>query len=368
MIERAEVIPYALPFRRPYVTAKGRLDRREMVLLRITSADGLVGLGEAVPLSLRGGAGLAAVVAELRGWSEVAIGHELPAIAPGAEEDVADGDLRVGTGQPHPGLSAPAACAIETALHDLAAGTAGVPLHHLLAPGRDARPVPCNATLTTDSPAGVLRQAEEWASAGFSVFKLKLGSGQELGQVEAIRSGIGPNAVIRLDANANWSLEEAEQRLAAFEPLGIELAEQPVADLETMAELRRRTPIPLVADESVSGRRQADQARRLEACDAATVKLSKIGGLDVGLGGCLPTYLSSALDGPVGIAAATHAAQSLDRDGEWSAVSHGLATSRLFEDTIAAVECTFDGPDLCLPAGPGLGVVIDEDSLQAHRL
>ena len=51
-----EVIPYALPFKDPYITARGRLEQREMVLLRVRSDDGLVGLGEAVPLSLRGGA------------------------------------------------------------------------------------------------------------------------------------------------------------------------------------------------------------------------------------------------------------------------------------------------------------------------
>jgi L-alanine-DL-glutamate epimerase-like enolase superfamily enzyme len=51
-----EVVPYALPFRAPYVTATGTLTRREMVLLRLRDAEGLVGLGEAVPLSLRGGA------------------------------------------------------------------------------------------------------------------------------------------------------------------------------------------------------------------------------------------------------------------------------------------------------------------------
>ena len=54
-IASVEVIPYALPFREPYVTARGRLERREMVLLRLRSEDGLTGLGEAVPLSLRGG-------------------------------------------------------------------------------------------------------------------------------------------------------------------------------------------------------------------------------------------------------------------------------------------------------------------------
>ena len=49
----AEVIPYALPFAEPYVTSRGRLDRREMVLVRLRTDDGLEGLGEAVPLSLR---------------------------------------------------------------------------------------------------------------------------------------------------------------------------------------------------------------------------------------------------------------------------------------------------------------------------
>src|SRR6476661_860783 len=70
-IASVEVIPYALPFREPYVTARGRLDRREMVLLRLRDEQGLVGLGEAVPLSLRGGAALAEVVAELEGLEQL---------------------------------------------------------------------------------------------------------------------------------------------------------------------------------------------------------------------------------------------------------------------------------------------------------
>ncbi|MGC1850945.1 MAG: hypothetical protein WA687_00745, partial [Solirubrobacterales bacterium] len=65
-IASVEAIPYALPFREPYVTATGTLTRREMVLLRLRSDDGLEGLGEAVPLSLRGGAPLDQVVEELQ--------------------------------------------------------------------------------------------------------------------------------------------------------------------------------------------------------------------------------------------------------------------------------------------------------------
>ena len=84
----------------------------------------------------------------------------------------------------------------------------------------------------------------------------------------------------------------------------------------------------------------------------------------------LPAYLSSALDGPVGIAAAAQVAPALaESPGPPSEpLAHGLATQRLFAATIAAVECELRDGMLHPPAGPGLGVEIDEDALQAHRL
>src|SRR2546423_15130443 len=50
-----EATPYALPFSSPYVTSRGTLYRREAILVRVRTSEGLVGLGEAVPPSLRGG-------------------------------------------------------------------------------------------------------------------------------------------------------------------------------------------------------------------------------------------------------------------------------------------------------------------------
>ena len=65
-IASVEVVPYALPFARAVRDgARQRSTQREMVLLRLRAEDGLVGLGEAVPLSLRGGATLSEVVEEL---------------------------------------------------------------------------------------------------------------------------------------------------------------------------------------------------------------------------------------------------------------------------------------------------------------
>jgi o-succinylbenzoate synthase len=350
-IASVEVIPYALPFREPYVTSRGRLDRREMVLLRLRGDDGLVGLGEAVPLSLRGGASLAQVVGELERLG----GRD------SLDEATLQGDaLR---------LSPPSRCAALTALLDLRGRRTAA----TGAPGpSEAMPVVCNATLGAGEPAAVAHEAARWAEDGFDSFKLKLGGGDDFGQVYAVREAVGPRARIRVDANAAWDLETAKRMLAALEPLEVELAEQPVATLEEAAELATVTSIPIAADESVESRADAVRAAEMNACALTGVKLSKVGGPEaaIGIAEVLPAYVSSALDGPVGISAAAQVAQTLDMatGGERAVLAHGLATQRLFSSTIASVECELRDGMLHPPRGPGLGVEIDEAALAAHRL
>jgi muconate cycloisomerase len=354
-LSSVEVIPYALPFERPYATARGVLERREMVLLRVRDEDGVVGLGEAVPLSLRGGVTLGNVVGELEEWAET-------------QEDE--------------GLSAPARCAVTVARMDLL-GRRAVDQGG----GRDEA-VPCNATLVAGEAEAVAADAEAWAADGFGTFKLKLGAESasvppigvpartrgigDVEQVRAVREALGPEVRIRVDANQDWDLETAKATLTALEPYGIELAEQPVGALNEMAELARATSIPLAADESVASLDEAEEAAALGACAYTGIKLSKVGGPEEALriADVLPAYITSALDGPVGIAAGAQTALSLAETGhpERLHLAHGLATQRLFAETIASVECELRNGMLHLPPGPGLGVEIDEDALQAHRL
>jgi L-alanine-DL-glutamate epimerase-like enolase superfamily enzyme len=338
-----EVIPYALPFQEPYVTARGVLHRRELVLLRVRDADGVVGLGEAVPL------------AELEGWGER---------------------------QTTAGLSAPSLCAVATAQADLLGRRQGDQ------GGGGDEAIPCNATLVAGAPEAVAADAERWAADGFSTFKLKLGAesvkadgmrqlsqtrgSTDVEQVGAVREAVGPEARIRVDVNAAWDLETAKERLGELEPYRIELAEQPVETLEKMAELAASTSIPLAADESVASLEEAERAVAMGACAYTGIKLSKVGGPEAALAiaDILPAFITSALDGPVGIAAAAQVALSLAETThpERLRLAHGLATQRLFAETIASVECELRNGMLHLPPGPGLGVEIDEDALQAHRI
>ena len=158
------------------------LTRREMVLLRIRDEDGVEGLGEAVPLSLRGGVTIETVVRELE-----AIGPDCRAAADG--------------------LSLPARCALTTALLDLEekAG-ATTSERHAGAVQRDAgqraRPTDGRRRRGTVGDGRVRDvQAEGRRRRG------------RRRRCEAVRAALGAEAKIRLDANASWSLEEATEIL-----------------------------------------------------------------------------------------------------------------------------------------------------------
>jgi L-alanine-DL-glutamate epimerase-like enolase superfamily enzyme len=356
-LEELEVIRYSLPFREPYVTARGELRERDLVLVRIRG-EGLEGLGETAALSLRGGPDTAQIAREIEGicW---------PVLTEGAFDPARlwSGIARCRGRR----ASAQALAAVDIALHDLAARAAGDPVWRFLG-AESARPVRCNATLSMANPAALRAMAERWAGDGFRTFKLKVGMAGDATQVKTVRETVGPEALIRLDANAAWTVPDAARALSALAPLTIELVEQPVGTLQQMAELRRRSQVRLAADESVTSPRDAREAVELRACEMATVKLAKVGGIGAALeiAGEIPVYLSSSLEGPVGIAAAAHAFQALAGGPGDAGVAHGLATERLFSESIGSgVRAERD--ELRLDESPGLGVELDEDVLVARR-
>jgi L-alanine-DL-glutamate epimerase-like enolase superfamily enzyme len=357
-LEELEVIPYSLPFREPYVTARGELDERKLILVRIRG-EGLEGLGETAALSLRGGADIATIVTEIRGrcW---------PALLDGGVDRnrIWSAIARCR----NRGASAQAVAAVDVALHDLVGRASGDPVWRLLG-ASEANPVVCNATLPAANPAATRRMAEDWRSEGFHTFKLKVGLPGDVTQVATVRQALGADVAIRVDANGAWSVDDAAERLDALANHTIELAEQPVGTFEQMVEVRRRVDVRIAADESLVSPFDARRGRDLRACEVAAVKVAKVGGLGAALeiAEVMPSYLSSALEGPVGIAAAAHAVQALRfRNGD-AGVAHGLATERLFSASIGT-GLAAEGDRLIVDDRPGLGVQIDEDALAARRL
>ena len=195
---------------------------------------------------------------------------------------------------------------------------------------------------------------------------MKVGTANDYEQVAAVRDVVGPQANIRIDANGIWEIKEAVAMLGRLEGFGIELCEQPVATLKEMAEVSKSTEIPLAADESVVSPGDARRAIDDGGCELVTVKVAKAGGVYATrkVMESAPVYLSSAIDGPLGIAAAAHLTALLPRKGFAAGLAQGLATEHLLAETIAADQETLKGAELGAPTKPGLGIEIDQAALE----
>jgi L-alanine-DL-glutamate epimerase-like enolase superfamily enzyme len=243
-----------------------------------------------------------------------------------------------------------ALAAIDLALWDLVGRRARQPVWRLLGAG-GAPGVSVNATIAAPDRLGASREAAEAAASGFPCLKAKVGLGDDAGRLAAIRAAAGPGVAIRLDANGAWSVPEAASTLRALEPVGLELCEEPVSGLEAIAELSSLTRVPLSIDETSATPGALDR----RACEAVCLKMARCGGISGLLSAArraraagYEVYLASTLDGPLGIAAALHAAVVIGPDRPC-----GLAT--LGEFATRHNPLGVRGGLLSPPAGPGLG-------------
>jgi O-succinylbenzoate synthase len=225
--------------------------------------------------------------------------------------------------------------------------------------------VPVNYTLAGATPEDVARSAHEAAAAGYDCFKLKVGLVDDEARVAAVRDAVGPTALLRVDANAAWTVVEAIQRIRRLAPYRLEFVEQPCSTLEQMAEVRGEVGVPIAADESVQSAADAIAAGEAKACDIVAVKLAAMGGVSAARAAIaaaresgMEPYVSSSLDGPWGIAAGLQLASA-----EGIALHCGLATLELFDASLAAALPAPEGGRLAVPPGPGLGVEVPEEAI-----
>ena len=178
--------------------------------------------------------------------------------------------------------------------------------------------VPVNALVPAVDADAAAGMAAESMAAGMTTVKVKVGGAslaEDADRLAAVRATLGPGGRIRLDANGVWDVDSAVaaiERLARFD---LELVEQPVADLDDLALVRRRVAVPVAADESV---RTLDDARRLAALDAAdavVVKVQPLGGVRAALqvieAAGVPAIVSSLYETSIGLAAGVALAAAL---------------------------------------------------------
>ncbi|WP_285026380.1 o-succinylbenzoate synthase [Plantibacter sp. ME-Dv--P-122b] len=178
-----------------------------------------------------------------------------------------------------------------------------------------------NATVpavdATDVPA-VLSRFPGCRTAKVKVAERGQVLADDVARVAAVRRAIGPEGRLRVDANTNWNVDEAEHAIRALEPFDLEYVEQPCASVAELAQIRERVSsldVAIAADESVRKAEDPLAVARAGAADLLVVKAQPLGGVHAALRiageAGLPIVVSSALDTSVGISMGAHLAAAL---------------------------------------------------------
>ncbi len=356
-VSRITATPLRLTLANPLATSKRTYDALDVVIVAAESECGATGWGEAREC--------AHITGETMTGMLDAINTRLGPAVTGQEP----GDFD----QAHRRMdktimnNTAAKSAIDMALHDLAGQLADLPVSRLLGGGpRDV--IKSSKAVSVSTVKAMVAQARDYVTAGFKALKLKTGLDEEaeIAAIGAIRETVGPDIDLKLDANQSWSLHQATRFLAAVEHHDVQMVEQPLAasDYKGHAELRRRTPIPVMLDEGVHGPRDALRAVEAGAADLINIKLIKTGGLApardlaaiceaAGIGCQIGT-----LDTTIGSAAAAHFAHACPvvRFAEIN------GPTRLARDLATGLQVS-DG-HVILQEGPGLGIHVDRPAIE----
>ena len=200
--------------------------------------------------------------------------------------------------------------------------------------------IPVNVTIPVVSPTQAQQIAIQSGALSAKVKVVEEGGSRaaDLSRLAAVREALGERARIRIDVNGKWDLDTALLNIPRYERAagGLEYIEQPCAQVEDLAAVRRRVSVPIAADESL--RRSVDplEVRRLAAADIAVIKNQPLGGVRAALELAakleLPAVLSSALETSVGLEAGLACAAALPQ----LSYACGLGTIDLFTADVTA--------------------------------
>lgn len=355
-IKHIEAIAVSLPLTKPVKMAGVELRTADNLIVRMESADGIVGWGEAASAPIMTGETIESMVAAVR--------HLAPYVVGRAADDFAGASSMMNLWMY--GNQA-AKAAIEMALHDLVGKATQQPVHALLGGKRRDR-VSTLWMISGGNAEADAREARELRAAGYVAYKVKVGVNSP--EIDAERTRrvcevLGPGFLISSDANQGWTADEGERYVRAVADTLLDFFEQPVRqdDLAGMTRIAAASRVLICADEGIHS---LDHIRRHHAAKAArgvSLKTIKLGGLrGVMEAGQLCAELGMEVnvacktaESSIASTAAVHLSAALPTNN-WSL---NVSSPYLAEDLTAQPLAVVRG-HVTVPDGPGLGVVVDE--------
>jgi L-alanine-DL-glutamate epimerase-like enolase superfamily enzyme len=360
-IKAIRTTPFSIPLAHPVTFSTGRLTHADHVLVEVETADGTVGVAEAIPRPMVYGETIVSV--------EYIIANEITRAAVGLDIfDTAQLDTRLKNligNQTAKG-------AVELAIFDAIGKSMGVSCHRLLGGYTDT--MIATVILGAGTVDAVRAEAGELVSAhGIRSFKVKVGMDLEkdVRLIQAIRRDL-PAATIYVDANHGFSARDALSFLRRTQ--GDELAwiEEPCAvdDVLGRADVATRSPIPILGDESCTSVREVATEVLARRCTMISIKLARTGIRastrirEFCAAAGAPTILGSQGDSGIGtyisaaFAAADPATATLPAELGYFLNLRGdlLTEPPILRDGLIRV-----------PAGPGFGFTLDPDRVAEFR-
>lgn len=363
-IKSIEPIPIRLPMSKPVVMAGETVSAADNMLLKIISDTGLTGWGEAAAAPTMTGETLESMVAAVSFLIPSLTGRDIADIE--GAIDAMDGRMFGNTG---------AKAAIEIALHDLAGKAAGVPAHALIG-SKPRERMPLLGVIGGGDREGDLADAVKKKSGGYGIFKIKVGIGSaadDAARTRDICKVLGSGYVISADANQGFDTAQAVSYVRAVTGSGLDFFEQPVAahDIDGMAAVAAASDILVGADEGIHSLDDIRLHHTHKAARGVSLKAIKLGGMRaVTEAGRLCDQLGMSVnlacktgESSIACAAALHIASVLPN------ISWGLTlTNGSLAQDITGQPVKAESGHASRLDRPGLGIDVDEDRVQRHRL
>ena len=358
---------------RPFAFSQWTFSRRETTLVRVETAEGPTGWGEAY-----GPAAPAAAAVE-QFFAPLVLGRD-----PRDTEDLWSFLYARSIDYGQKGTMLSAISALDIAFWDLKAQAAGLPLYRALGAGL-IESVPCYATgfyfSAGDLEESFRAEAERYLAEGFTAMKMKVGQGieRDAGLVGAVRRAIGPGIRLMIDANHAYTAAEAVRLGRKVEEQEIYWFEEPVSphDLDGYLEVKGRLRIAIAGGECEYTRFGFEPLLRRRCVDYAQPDLCACGGISEGMKIAALASVHGihvtphAWGSSVGQAAALHFYAARPRHpGTLTAEDKLIECDRTespFRAAIARRPIELSQGSWKVPQSPGLGIEVDEDSVRRFK-
>ena len=357
-ITEVEIYAIELPLIEPFIISYDTYDTMPSIIVKITTDEGIVGYGEAVPDEH--------VTGETWESTYMVLKHQLAPTVIGQDplsfekiHELMDKTV----------YQVPAAkAAIDIACFDIAGKKLNVPVYQLIG-GRYHEKFPITHVLSIGSPEKMAKEAAERVAMGYRSFKMKVGTEvmKDVERIQAVREKVGEGIDIRVDVNQGWHNAATTLRgLRALRNVDLDWLEQPVDadDIDAMVEVKSKTDVTLMIDEGLHGAKEMREIIAKRAADKVNIKLMKCGGIypamklaNMAEMAGIECQVGSMVESSIGSAAGFHVAFS-----KKIMKSVELTGPLKFSKDVGNLH--YDVPYICLNEQSGLGIDVDENVIQ----